>query len=116
MRSRQHSGTSADERQRGGRVSTDVVTLTANPSLDRTLELPAALARGGVLRLTGAATEPGGKGVNVARALAAAGTDVVSVLPAADDDPLVAALHRLGLRLATVPVGAPVRTNYTVAE
>jgi 1-phosphofructokinase len=97
-------------------MSTDVVTLTANPSLDRTLELPAELARGGVLRLTGAATEPGGKGVNVARALAAAGTDVVSVLPAADDDPLVAALHRLGLRLATVPVGAPVRTNYTVAE
>jgi 1-phosphofructokinase len=92
------------------------VTLTANPSLDRTLELPAALTRGGVLRLTAAGTEPGGKGVNVGRALAAAGTDVVCVLPAADDDPLVAALHRLGLRLATVPVGAPVRTNYTVVE
>jgi 1-phosphofructokinase len=97
-------------------MNAQVVTLTANPSLDRTLELPAALARGGVLRLTAAGTEPGGKGVNVGRALAAAGTDVVFVLPAADDDPLVAALHRLGLRLATVPVGAPVRTNYTVVE
>jgi len=97
-------------------VSPDVVTLTANPSLDRTLELPGPLARGGVVRVSTAVTEPGGKGVNVARALAAAGTDVVCVLPAADDDELVAALHRLGLRLATVPVGAPVRTNYTVAE
>jgi 1-phosphofructokinase len=97
-------------------MSAAVVTLTANPSLDRTLALPGALTRGGVLRLSAAATEPGGKGVNVARALAAAGTDVVCVLPAAEDDEIVAALHRLGLSLATVPVGAPVRTNYTVAE
>jgi 1-phosphofructokinase len=93
-----------------------VVTLTANPSLDRTLVLPGALDRGGVARLAGAATEPGGKGVNVARALAAAGTDVLCVLPAGDDDPILAALHRLQLRLATVPVEAPVRTNYTLAE
>jgi 1-phosphofructokinase len=93
-----------------------VVTLTANPSLDRTLELPAALERGGVLRLTGARTEPGGKGVNVSRALAAAGAAVVSVLPAPDDDPVLGALRRLGLALATVPVRTPVRTNYTVAE
>jgi 1-phosphofructokinase len=93
-----------------------VVTLTANPSLDRTLVLPGALARGEVARLAGAATEPGGKGVNVARALAAAGTDVLCVLPAADDDPIVAALHRLELPLATVPVPTPVRTNYTLAE
>jgi 1-phosphofructokinase len=93
-----------------------VVTLTANPSLDRTLVLPGALLRGEVARLAGAATEPGGKGVNVARALAAAGADVLSVLPAAAEDPIVAALHRLDLRLATVPVTAAVRTNYTLAE
>jgi 1-phosphofructokinase len=93
-----------------------VVTLTANPSLDRTLELPGPLDRGGVIRLTGAATEPGGKGVNVSRALASAGALVVSVLPAADDDPILGALRRLGLSLATVPVHEPVRTNYTVAE
>ncbi|SFK40249.1 1-phosphofructokinase family hexose kinase [Geodermatophilus ruber] len=93
-----------------------VVTLTANPSLDRTLTLPGPLERGGVVRLAPSATEPGGKGVNVARAIAAAGGDVVTVLPAADDDPIVAALHRLGLPLATVPVTTPVRTNYTLAE
>jgi 1-phosphofructokinase len=93
-----------------------VVTLTANPSLDRTLSLPGPLERGAVVRLGTSSTEPGGKGVNVARALVAAGCDVVSVLPAADDDPIVRALHELGLRLATVPVTAPVRTNYTLTE
>jgi 1-phosphofructokinase len=93
-----------------------VVTLTANPSLDRTLSLPGPLQRGSVARLAPSSTEPGGKGVNVARAVAAAGGDVVTVLPAAEDDPIVGALHRLDLPLATVPVGSPVRTNYTLAE
>ena len=93
-----------------------MVTLTANPSLDRTLALPGPLDRGAVTRLGPSSTEPGGKGVNVARALAAAGADVVSVLPAADDDPIVAALATLGLAVSTVPVTAPVRTNYTLTE
>ena len=96
----------------GGRV----VTLTANPSLDRTLELPGPLERGTVTRLGVSHTEPGGKGVNVSRAIAAAGADVVSVLPAAEDDPIVRALQALGLRLAAVPIGTPVRTNYTLTE
>ncbi|MGY1733384.1 1-phosphofructokinase family hexose kinase [Geodermatophilus sp. SYSU D01045] len=96
----------------GGRV----VTLTANPSLDRTLALPGALARGEVARLGASSTEPGGKGVNVARALAAAGADVLAVVPADPTDPLVAALHALDLPLVTVPTGAPVRTNYSLTE
>ena len=93
-----------------------VVTLTANPSLDRTLDLPGPLVAGGIVRLTGGGTEPGGKGVNVARAIAAAGGDVVSVLPAAASDPIVTALRALGLELATVPVQTPVRTNYTLVD
>jgi 1-phosphofructokinase len=96
----------------GGRV----VTLTANPSLDRTLDLPGPLERGMVTRLGVSHTEPGGKGVNVSRAIAAAGADVVSVLPAADDDPIVRALRTLGLSLASVPIAGPVRTNYTLTE
>jgi 1-phosphofructokinase len=93
-----------------------VVTLTANPSLDRTLQLPVPLVTGGIVRLTDARTEPGGKGVNVARAIAAAGTDVVSVLPAAETDPIVTALRELGLELATVAVPSAVRTNYTLVD
>jgi 1-phosphofructokinase len=93
-----------------------VVTLTANPSLDRTLELPGPLAEGGVVRLLGARTEPGGKGVNVARAIAAAGGQAVPVLPAAAHDPITTALAALGLPLVTVPVEAAVRTNYTLTS
>jgi 1-phosphofructokinase len=93
-----------------------VVTLTANPSLDRTLALPGPLERGTVARLGPSSTEPGGKGVNVSRAVSAAGADVLSVLPAAEDDPIVRALRSLGLRLATVPLATPVRTNYTLTE
>jgi 1-phosphofructokinase len=93
-----------------------VVTLTAHPSLDRTLELPGPLARGTLTRLGAARTEPGGKGVNVARALAAAGADVLAVLPAAADDPLLTALRALGLPVAAVPIAGPVRTNHTLTE
>ena len=96
----------------GGRV----VTLTANPSLDRTLDLPGPLVAGGIIRLAGGSTEPGGKGVNVARAIAAAKRSVVSVLPAAASDPIVTALRAMGLELATVPVLSPVRTNYTLVD
>jgi 1-phosphofructokinase len=93
-----------------------VVTLTANPSLDRTLTLPGAVARGGVTRLGTSSTEPGGKGVNVARALAAAGAGVTAVVPADPTDPLVTALQALRLPLVTVPTGSPVRTNYSLTE
>ena len=93
-----------------------VVTLTANPSIDRTLELPGPLARGTMTRVGAARSEPGGKGVNVARALAAAGADVLAVLPAAADDPLLTALHALGLPVAGVPIAVPVRTNHAITE
>ena len=47
-----------------------IVTLTLNPSLDRTLEID-ALERGEVLRAAPVHLDPGGKGVNVTRALLA---------------------------------------------
>ncbi|MGG7613077.1 1-phosphofructokinase, partial [Streptomyces sp. ZG43] len=49
-----------------------IVTLTPNPSLDRAYELP-SLNRGAVLRATRDRVDPGGKGVNVSRAVAGAG-------------------------------------------
>ena len=60
-----------------------IVTLTPNPSLDRTVSLPGPLVRGGVNRLGGVVVEPGGKGVNVARVLVSAGQPAAAVLPAA---------------------------------
>src|SRR3954463_15611053 len=44
-----------------------IVTLTLNPSLDRTIEVE-RLVRGTMTRATSARLDPGGKGVNVSRA------------------------------------------------
>ncbi|MEJ5945541.1 hexose kinase [Pseudokineococcus basanitobsidens] len=94
----------------------DVVTLTANPSLDRTVDLGAPLRRGAVQRATASSVEPGGKGVNVARVAAAAGRPVLAVLPADAGDPMLAALAEVGLPARPVPAGGPVRTNTAVTE
>ena len=49
-----------------------IVTLTPNPSIDRAIVID-ALHRGEVHRATSSRVDPGGKGVNVSRALAAQG-------------------------------------------
>ena len=93
-----------------------IVTVTPNPSIDRTVTLAAPLARGAVQRVTSATSEPGGKGVNVARALALAGVDAVAILPAGDDDPMIAALRASGVTFRGVPVSGAVRTNVAITE
>ncbi len=50
-----------------------IVTVTPNPSIDRTVTLATPLTRGSVHRVSSVTTEPGGKGVNVARALVPGG-------------------------------------------
>lgn len=93
-----------------------IVTVTPNPSIDRTVTLPGTLTRGAVHRISSVTDEPGGKGVNVARALGAAGLPAVAVLPAADEDPILAALRAGGVQFSNVPVTAAVRTNLAVTE
>ena len=96
-----------------------ILTLTPNPSLDRTVSLPGPLQRGAVQRLTGVVMEPGGKGVNVARVLSNAGRAATTVLPAAENDPILTALGALelpGLTVRSVPVAGPARINTAVTE
>ena len=93
-----------------------IVTVTPNPSIDRTATLPGELVRGAVHRATLVTSEPGGKGVNVARALTLAGVETVAVLPAAGHDPILAGLHAQGVEFHTVPVAHPVRTNLAITE
>ena len=57
-----------------------IVTLTPNPSIDRAVVID-ALRRGEVHRATDSRVDPGGKGVNVSRALAAQGAETLAVLP-----------------------------------
>ncbi len=93
-----------------------IVTVTPNPSIDRTVTLATPLTRGAVHRVSSVTTEPGGKGVNVARALTLAGVDAVALLPASGTDPLVAALQASGVPFRCVPIVSPVRTNIAVTE
>jgi 1-phosphofructokinase len=93
-----------------------IVTLTANPSVDRTMALDRALERGGVFHAASVTDQPGGKGVNVARVLSLAGTPSTAVLPADDQDPLVAGLEAAGVHPLAVHVGRPARVNITVTE
>lgn len=94
-----------------------IITLTPNPSLDRTLELD-HLERGAVNRATGGRVDPGGKGVNVSRALAAHGVKTAAVLPLGGPDGarLAELLGGLGIDVRAVPVAGAVRSNITVAE
>jgi 1-phosphofructokinase len=94
-----------------------IVTVTLNPSLDRTLLVP-RLERGDVIRAEGTLTDPGGKGVNVARALAAHGDAVVAVLPAggAVGRAVVALLGDTGVAVVAVAIAGTTRANVTVVE
>ena len=69
-----------------------IVTVTPNPSIDRTVTLGTPLTRGAVHRIGSVTSEPGGKGVNVARALGLAGLDTVAARIGVRRRPL----HRLG--------------------
>lgn len=93
-----------------------ILTLTANPSLDRTVDLPLPLTRGGVQRASSAHQDPGGKGVNVCRALCAAGITTLAVLPGADDDAVVLALKSAGIPYANLPLACALRSNITLTE
>ena len=62
-----------------------VVTFTANPSIDRTVVLPAPLAPGEVTRALSVTEQAAGKGVNVARVLRLAGCPVTVVAAGIDD-------------------------------
>ena len=93
-----------------------IVTVTPNPSIDRTVTLPSTLTRGAVHRVTSVTSQAGGKGVNVARALTLAGIEALAVLPAAGNDPLIAALETAAVSFQVVPTAEPARTNLTITE
>ena len=94
-----------------------IVTVTPNPSLDRTLEVE-ELRRGEVVRAHADRSDPGGKGVNVSRALVANGHPSRAVLPlgGADGELLAALLTSLGIEVAAVPIADAIRSNVTVVE
>ncbi|TQJ31887.1 1-phosphofructokinase [Microbacterium sp. SLBN-146] len=93
-----------------------IITLTANPSLDRTIVLEDALRPGEVQSASEGREDAGGKGINVARVIAAAGADARAILPLADDDPFASALRAAGLRSEAVPIAGRARSNLTITD
>ncbi|WP_135451395.1 1-phosphofructokinase family hexose kinase [Mycobacterium sp. DL99] len=93
-----------------------IITVTPNPSLDRTVTVGSPLTRGAVQRVDSVTVEPGGKGINVARALTLAGVAAEAVLPAGDSDPLLSALRAYGVPFTGVSIAEPVRTNLAITE
>lgn len=94
-----------------------IVTVTLNPSLDRTLELE-RVRRGAILRTSAPILEAGGKGVNVTRALTANGIPSIAVLPVGGGEgaELATLLHSDAVDTRLVPVAGRTRSNITLAE
>ena len=93
-----------------------IVTVTANPSLDRTITLVSPLVPGEVQAAAAAREDAGGKGINVARVVAASGVPSLAVLPLAADDPFAPALHASHVPARAVPVRGHVRANVTITD
>ena len=93
-----------------------IVTLTANPSHDRTVALGGPLERGAVIRAESMISQAGGKGVNISRASVAAGIPSIAVLPARSDDPFVHELLAAGIDCRPVPTEGDLRVNITISE
>jgi len=94
-----------------------ITTVTLNPSLDRTL-LVSELTRGEVMSADAARDDPGGKGVNVARALAAHGEKPVAILPVGGSigRALVVQLADQGVHVEAVSIKGATRANITIVE
>ncbi len=93
-----------------------IVTLTANPSHDRTVNLAGRLERGAVQRAESVISQAGGKGVNISRACVAAHIPSIAVLPAAKDDPFVLELLAAGIDCRPVHHEGDLRVNITITE
>ena len=93
-----------------------IVTVTPNPSVDRTLRIP-TLTRGEVIRALSATAEAGGKGINVSRALATQGHPTTAVVPLSEASAAVMqALLRGAAPLEVVPIAGDIRVNVSVVE
>lgn len=93
-----------------------ILTLTPNPSHDRTVTLGGVLERGAVIRAESVTSQAGGKGVNISRASVAADIPSIAVLPADPDDPYVHELLTAGIDCRPVPTTGALRVNLTISE
>ncbi|MDR2703388.1 MAG: 1-phosphofructokinase family hexose kinase [Cellulomonadaceae bacterium] len=94
-----------------------IICVTPNPALDRTFEVT-ELRVGEVQRATASRVDPGGKGVNISRALLAHNVPTMSVFPAGGQSgaELVSRLNLLDLPICPVATAGETRSNLTVVD
>lgn len=93
-----------------------ILTLTPNPSIDRTVALDGELVRGQVHRVASVTSQAGGKGVNISRAAVSADIPSIAVVPAEMEDPFVLELLGAGIDCRPVKPAGDVRVNLTITE
>lgn len=94
-----------------------IVTVTPNPSLDRTLTVP-RISFDEMVRASGSRLDWGGKGFNVSRALQALGTGSVATgfLGGATGQMLAHGLRDMGIAADPLPIAGETRTNTIITE
>lgn len=94
-----------------------MITVTLNPSLDRTLDTD-GLSVGEVNRALRTHLDAGGKGINVSRGLHQHGVPTVAVFPVGgpDGQVLVSELAASGVPIHPVPIAGAIRSNVTLTE
>ncbi len=94
-----------------------IYTVTLNPALDKTVEIP-GMALDTVNRITSMRTDPGGKGINVSKVIAKLGGEscAVGILGGESGRTLLAALEREGLRTHFRFVEGQTRTNLKIID
>jgi 1-phosphofructokinase/6-phosphofructokinase 2 len=94
-----------------------IVTVTPNPSIDRTIAID-DLRHGEVHRATSSRVDPGGKGINVSRALSAQGSATVAVLPVGGPEGRLLAdlLESAQVPHRGVPIHGSARMNIAAVE
>src|SRR5258708_36026104 len=94
-----------------------IITLTLNPSLDRTIQVE-RLTRGAMIRATSARLDPGGKGVNVCRALLHNDIPARAVVTfgGPDGDQLIHLLSAEGIPVRAGRMRGRTRSTVSIAE
>lgn len=94
-----------------------IVTVTPNPSIDRTIAVE-ELRAGQVHRATSSRIDPGGKGINVSRALTAQDSPTLAIAPLGGPEGhlLAELLTTAGVAHRAIGVGGSVRMNIAVVE
>ena len=94
-----------------------VLTVTLNPSIDRTIALP-SLAIGEINRAANITLHPGGKGVNVSRAARAYGVDTHAIFIGGTlgESWMSAELDKADIAHTAISTGGSIRSNMTIVE